>query len=175
MAVCEICGCKTDELDFVTGNLNGAEKRMCSFCKKQLSGFSENPGEAQLRWLSAVLSKEVPSRSEATAAALNELAQKSGASASNEVKTSDLNGEFDFKASSKGGTVTTDVDKDRLILELLGRVEKLEKALILMKRKQIIKTIIEIIVPIILGILILIVFFSSGLFDTLSGLYGQFI
>ncbi len=171
MAVCEICGCKTEELDFVVGSLNGKEKKMCSFCHKQLKAIGEKATEPQLRWLNAVISKDVSQRSSETASELKEYFEKLGGS---EI-SAQAPIEKVYKAQAEKQPVVLDADKDKLILELVTRVEKLENTLLLMKRKQIIKTIIEIVVPIILGIIILIVFFSSGLFDTLSDLYSSFI
>ena len=53
MAVCPICGCKTEEIDFVTKKMNDIECKVCSFCNRQLSIFDglDKPTEAQLRWL----------------------------------------------------------------------------------------------------------------------------
>ncbi len=176
MAVCEICGCKTDELDFIQGSVNGLSKKMCSFCDKQLKAMGDSPNEVQLRWLNAVVSKEVAERNGDTAAALSEILKKhSDSKVFEDSPAGAPAAEKAIPKKQKGKVSAENVDKDELVLELLGRVEKLEKALITMKRKEIIKTIIEIIMPIILGILILIIFFSSGLFDALSGLYGEFI
>ncbi len=175
MAVCEICGCKTDELDFVVGSLNGEDKKMCSFCHKQLQGFGESLREAQLRWLKAIVSKDVPTRGEATASALRLVLNKYDS------QNFDSDGAVYPKTEvynahpEKKSVKIENVDKDQLILELMGRVEKLESTLLLMKRKQIIKTILEMGIPLVLAIIILIAFFSSGLYDTLAGLYGSFM
>ncbi len=181
MAVCEVCGCKTDDLDFVNGNINGLEKKVCSFCDRQLKAITgEKLTEAQLRWLNTAINKEVAERGKDTAVALKALLEKCGADLQPQTFNAAPTARV-YKANSVGKTITTgsidaaDVDKDQLILELLGRVEKLENTLLLMQRKQIIKTIIEICVPVILGIIILIVFFSSGLYDTLASLYSSFM
>ncbi len=170
MAICPVCGCKTDELDFVEGSINGLEKKVCSFCDRQLKGFSEEPTPAQIRWLGAVLAKEVE-RDEDVKKALKELFEKYGS------------GEIIIQQAAKTKTpamnkkISSDDfdDKDKVIAQLVKRVEFLEKELVSMKRKQMIKSLLEILLPVVLGIVILIIFFSSGLFDTLSGLYDQFM
>ncbi len=175
MAVCEICGCKTDELDFVVGSLNGEDKKMCSFCHKQFNSFGESLSEAQLRWLKAIASKDVSTRSDDTAAALRLILSKYDSQISGEGSAFYPKIEVYNAQPERKSVIIENVDKDQLILELISRVEKLENTLLLMKRKQIIKTILEIGVPLVLGIIILIVFFSSGLYDTLAGLYGSFM
>ena len=170
MAICPVCGCKTDELDFVDSSINGLEKKVCSFCDRQLKGFGEEATTSQIRWLSAVLAKEVE-REEDVKKALKDLFDKYG---SGEVIVQQV-------AKSKTPVMSTKIssddfdDKDKVIAQLVKRVEMLEKELVSMKRKQMIKTLIEILLPVILGITILLIFFSSGLFDTLSSLYNQFM
>ena len=44
MAVCPICGCKTDELDFVEKMIGTVNCKACSFCSRQLNVFDTNPG-----------------------------------------------------------------------------------------------------------------------------------
>lgn len=171
MAICPVCGCKTDELDFVKGSVKGVERDICSFCQRQLSGFGDNsPSNAQVKWLGAVINKEV-SRDEELQSVLKELFDENST------------GETYVEQISQAAipTLATKIssddfdDKEKVIAQLVKRVEMLEKELVSMKRKQMIKTLVEILLPVILGIVILIVFFSSGLFDTLSGLYDQFM
>ena len=170
MAICPVCGCKTDELDFVKGSVNGVERDICSFCHRQISGFGNNPSGAQVKWLGAVLNKEV-SRDEQLQSALKELFDENstGEMYVEQISASSVPS-LDTKISSEDFD-----DKDKVIAQLVKRVEMLEKELVSMKRRQMIKTIVEILLPVILGIVILIVFFSSGLFDALTGLYDQFM
>ncbi|MBO5896399.1 MAG: hypothetical protein J6Q83_03800 [Clostridia bacterium] len=177
MAVCPVCGCKTDALDFVQGTVGSWSGDICSFCEKQLKSIDAEKGltEAQLRWVNAALSKDVV-REEELLAALTALsgyaprvpevsvAQPSAATYNS------ANQSTPAYAPVAGGQ--TD---DAAIRQLLQRIESLEQQLRVMKRTALIKTILEICVPIILGIIILIVFFSSGLFDSLSGLYNEFM
>ena len=39
MSVCPVCGCKTDELDFVLCTIEKNEEMVCSFCEKQIKKF----------------------------------------------------------------------------------------------------------------------------------------
>ena len=177
MAVCPVCGCKTDALDFVQGTVGSWSGDICSFCEKQLKSIDAEKGltEAQLRWVNAALSKDVV-REEELLAALTALsgyaprvpevsvAQPSAATYNS------ANQSTPAYAPAAGGQAD-----DAVVRQLLQRIESLEQQLRVMKRTALIKTILEICVPIILGIIILIVFFSSGLFDSLSGLYNEFM
>ena len=53
MAVCPLCGCKTDELDFVLCKIEDTEAKVCSFCDKQINKINtdEKQASAQLRWI----------------------------------------------------------------------------------------------------------------------------
>ena len=75
MAVCPICGCKTDELDFVERKITDTDCKVCSFCNRQLNVFDtvDEPTEAQLRWLVAVIGKDVPERADTILAALKSI------------------------------------------------------------------------------------------------------
>jgi hypothetical protein len=177
MAVCPVCGCKTDALDFVQGTVGSWSGDICSFCEKQVKGIDAEKGltEAQLRWVNAALSKEVV-RDEALLNSLKawlecapKMPEVSNAQPSVGAYSS-VNQSTPAYVPVAGGQ--TD---DAAIRQLLQRIESLEQQLRVMKRTALIKTILEICVPIILGIIILIVFFSSGLFDSLSGLYNEFM
>lgn len=175
MAVCQICGCKTDDLDFVESKVGALNKKVCSFCDRQLNALSgDEIGEAQLNWLKAVVSKDVPGREAEVLDALKELLDKQGVQVSNEPAQATEQVEIKQYKANKGLVKSDDVNKDAVIAELTQRVDKLEKALIAMKRAQLIKTVCEIALPIILGIIILIIFFSSGFYNTLSDLYSSF-
>ena len=172
MAICPVCGCKTDELDFTDGNINGVNVRICSFCSRQLKGLqNESPAESNIRWLNSVLKKNIERDTDLTNALLKFKNDNNTVLPADSSDKHTLSGEaLNAKISSKDFD-----DKDTVIAQLVKRVEKLEKDLVTMKRRQLIKTIAEILVPVILGIIILIVFFASGLFDTLAGLYGEFM
>lgn len=176
MAVCQICGCKTDELDFVDSRIGNLEKRVCSFCSRQLKNLDgESISDAQVKWLSAVVSKDVPEREEEVSEALSSILKKQGASVDLPASQDKTESQVKYyKAQGKGSAVVSDGNKDEQIAALTARVEKLEKMLIAMKRSQLIKLVCEIAIPVILGIIILIVFFSSGFYQTLSDLYSSF-
>jgi hypothetical protein len=167
MALCPICGCKTDELDFVNDKVAGSETRMCSFCQRQIHAFDEGkePGDGHIRWLSSVAGKTVPDRSDEVNEYLSELRERYGAEESSESVVAP-------KSVSTERRVTA---TDSSYAELLERIEALEYEMVTYKRKARIKTIIEICVPIILGIILLLIFLSSDLFDSLSQLYNFFV
>lgn len=176
MAVCQVCGCKTDELDFVEGRIGELDKRVCSFCGRQLKNLEgESVGDSQVKWLSAVVQKDVPEREAEVYDALKSLLEKHSVNALPSVPQEKDEAQVKFyKGQGKGQKAMADADKDQVIADLTARVEKLEKTLIAMKRSQLIKLICEIALPIILGIVILIIFFSSGFYNTLSDLYSSF-
>ncbi|MBO5433855.1 MAG: hypothetical protein J6A43_07335, partial [Clostridia bacterium] len=62
---------------------------------------------------------------------------------------------------------------NEIIRQLQQRVEGLEAEIRMMKRKQMIKTIIELGAPIAMLILLLIVFFASGLYDSIQQIIGM--
>ena len=176
MAVCPVCGCKTDELDFVQGNIGSWSGNICSFCQKQIKGIDPAKGlsEAQFRWVNAALSKDVQ-RDEGL---VDELKALSGvvATGDDEFKQYPVVNQYTPVQSTPSVTPVSGTSvNDEVIKQLQKRVEALEKQIRSMKRTALIKSILEICIPIILGIVILIVFFSSGLFDALSGLYNEFI
>lgn len=169
MAVCPVCGCKTDELDFVKGSVGNWNGNICSFCHKQLSGFGDTLTEAQVRWVGAVLSKDVSEREDVLLEALKSLS----GDAFSPVQDAQYPKVTTYAPQGRMPVSSADVN-DETIKQLLSRIEALEKQIKAMKRSSLIKSILEVCIPIILGIIILIVFFSSGLFDALSGLYNQF-
>lgn len=162
MAVCPICGCKTDELDFVQRKLSDADCRVCSFCNRQLNVFDtvNEPTEAQLRWLVAVIGKDVPEREEAVSAALKEIRMRFSESESEQIASPEQQRINVVQASAKKSS-----SDDNLIIELQNRITALENEIRAMKRKQMIKTIIELGAPVALLILLIIVFISSGIVD----------
>ena len=167
MALCPICGCKTDALDFVTDKVADSEVKMCSFCQRQIHAFDEgkDPGEGHIRWLASVAGKSVSGRSDEVNKHLSELAERFvSEEVAEEVAAPDYADSLPV-VNAKGPSQA----------ELLERIEALEKELRRFKRSLLIKSILEICVPIILAIIIVLVFMSSDLFDSLSELYGFFV
>lgn len=168
MGYCPICGCKTDELDFVNTKIGEREEKVCSFCQRQLSTIKANtaPTEAQLRWLDAVIAKDVAQRDENVLLSLKFL--RSSLLIEEPVKeaVSKAYNAVESKPISEPKTV----NDNQQIAALQKRVADLETEIRAMKRRQIIKTLIELGLPAVLFILILIVFFASGLFDSLKSI-----
>lgn len=167
MAVCPVCGCKTDELDFIQGKIGTSEVKMCSFCNKQLGAFDGEgePSEGQLRWLSSVLSKEVPERDDEISQVLLGLQDKFGREETVQEPVQAYN----------GATPTSRLRSDYTQAELLERVESLERQLKALKRSIRIKSILEVCIPVILGIILILVIVTSDAFESLSQLYNFFV
>ncbi len=173
MAVCPICGCKTDELDFVKASVNGVEKDVCSFCDRQLKTFSaEEVNPSAIRWLSAVLAKDVE-RDDDTRNALNTLYEKCVETKADVPKPKTAERTTPQNQPSVKISAADFDDKDKVIAQLVKRVEKLEKDLVQMKRKQMIKTIVELGVPFVLLILLVIIFLSSGFLDNIAAIFDM--
>lgn len=168
MALCPICGCKTDELDFVTEKIADSRLKMCSFCQRQVRSFDEGkePGDGHIRWLASVADKAVSERPEAVDKYLKEL---KGKFVSEEIA------ETVSKPGHTAPVMTNTANTDRSQAELLERIEALETELKAFKRSIRIKSVLEICIPVILGIILVLVFMSSDLFDSLSELYGFFV
>ncbi len=170
MAVCQICGCKTDDLDFVECRIGTLDKKVCSFCHRQLKSLGNDEiNSSQLKWLSAVVEKDVPDREADVHTALREIMNKYGAQAQEPLQSAEVKYYPPARGKCADGSAN-----ESTIQELAERVEKLEKQLVAMKRAYLIKTVCEIAIPIILGIIILIVFFSSGFYNTIADLYRSF-
>ena len=177
MGVCPVCNCKTDELDFTACNIGGKEYKICSFCQRQLKGFEKNaePTEAQLKWLWAVISKDVPDRDAALMAELekmnaefsqNNFAVENTQPASSQ-KAPQAYGATTPPPAKKTSSVPAQSDNE-IIRQLQQRVEGLEAEIRMMKRRQMIKTIVELGAPVAMLLLLLIVFFASGLYDSIK-------
>jgi hypothetical protein len=171
MALCPVCGCKTDELDFVTDNIAGTEVKMCSFCQRQLGAFGDDkePGEGHIRWLSSVSGKVVAERPEVVSKYLFELSDKFSDTEVADSVVQPYTPAYTPTPIKMAGTV------DYNQSELLERIEALEKQMKAFKKSILIKSILEVCVPIILALILLLVFVSSDLFDSLSKLYGFFV
>ena len=134
MAVCPICGCKTDELDFVQRKLSDADCKVCSFCNRQLNVFDtvNEPTEAQLRWLVAVIGKDVPERETAVSDALKEIRSRFSESETEQIAPP----EQQRKNVVQQASAKKSSSDDNLIVELQNRITALENEIRTMKRKQ---------------------------------------
>ena len=173
MAVCPLCGCKTDELDFVLCKVENTEAKVCSFCDKQIKKIDtdENIATAQLRWLESIVSKDIV-RDKNISDAINSLkskyiveseAQDSPATIGNEF--AEIKKEVSKPQTKISGTPNISVEQYN---NLVKRLEKLEDSFAKYKKAQLVKMIIELGLPVIMVIIILIILLSSGLFDMLS-------
>ncbi len=178
MGVCPVCNCKTDELDFTAGIIGGKEYKICSFCQRQLKGFynkDAEPTEAQVKWLFAVISKDVPDRDATLKAELekiNALYSQNPFAVENTQPVSSQKAPEAYGATApppvkKTASAPAQSDNE-IIRQLQQRIDGLEAEIRMMKRKQMIKTIIELGAPFAMLILLLIVFFASGLYDSIK-------
>ncbi len=175
MAVCPICGCKTEELDFVKREINETDCRVCSFCNRQLNAFdsADEPTEAQLRWLSAVITKDVPDREDVVLSSLKDIRSRYS---ENETEQPAVPTQHNVKVVQQGGFVNkakADYDTDDKITELQSRITALENEIRFMKRKQMIKTIVELGAPVVLLILLVIIVMSSGVIDNIKAIFDM--
>ena len=171
MAVCPVCGCKTDELDFVERRIRAVDCRVCSFCNRQLNAFDavNEPTEAQLRWLVAVINKEVPERTEDILTVIKDIYSEYS---ENEATQPVAPPQQKVNVVPQGSAKRTDAD-DKTIIELKNRITALENEIRTMKRKQMIKTIVELGAPFVLLLLLIIVFLSSGIMDNLNAIFDM--
>ncbi len=191
MSVCPVCGCKTDELDFSEYKLGENTVKICSFCEKQLGNIeTKEVGEPQLRWLDAVISKDVPDRSAEILQSLEDIRSRfflnSDAPANDSMRQFNRQPQnqqpqkmnLQKTAVSQNGGMSqparSNPQTNYDVASLEARIKKLEAELARMKKTQFIKTVLEIVIPIILFLIILIIFFSSGLFDSLKGMVTDF-
>lgn len=171
MAVCPICGCKTDELDFVLCKIEDTEAKVCSFCDKQIKKIDtdENIASAQLRWLESIASKDIEREKNITDAidSLKSKYLKESEVQENPVTMGNQFAEIrkDLPPVMANGTVNISPEQFN---NLVKRLEKLEDSFAKYKKAQLIKMIIELGVPVVLVIVILIVLLSTGVFDMLS-------
>ena len=77
----------------------------------------------------------------------------------------DIKRDINIPPSFSNGTSSISMDQYN---NLVKRLENLEKSFAKYKKAQLIKMIVELGVPVILSIIIAIIFFASGLFDSLS-------
>lgn len=176
MAICQVCGCKTEDLDFVKSRIGSLDKKVCSFCGRQLKNLdSDSLSDTQLKWLAAVVRKDVPEREKEVSDALMAILEKHGEyQAISALEEKAEPAVRFYKGQEKAKSNISDADKDKTIAELTARVDKLEKTIIAMKRSQLIKLICEIAIPVILGIIILIILFSSDVYEDLVNLLSWY-
>jgi len=173
MAVCPLCGCKTDELDFVLCKIENTEAKVCSFCDKQIKKIDtdENIASAQLRWLESIASKDIEREKDITDA-IDSLKSKYLKDSEKEEVPATMGNQFaeirnELPPVMANGTVNISPEQFN---NLVKRLEKLENSFAKYQKAQLIKMIIELGVPVVLVIVILIVLLSTGVFDMLSNL-----
>ncbi len=168
MEICGLCGCKTNEFDMLKVQIGEGEQKICTFCKQQLDAFGEGkkPGTANIKWLDAVMEKEVSVRNENVLPYLKKLREGCDTPKAKESSFPEAPAYNEEKIPEAKAPQGDNPD----VRALLRRIEILEKELKALKYRQMIKTILELSIPIVMFIIILIVFFASGLFDALSGL-----
>lgn len=183
MGVCPVCGCKTDELDFVAYSIGGSEEKVCSFCEKQLKAFDSGAvTKAHLRWLEAVCEKQVPERSGEIVKYLDEIKEKNIRPEEAAVKSSQP---APVQPENRQKTSAAPVQQYAFpedaaaaqtaapgTAELEARIAALEKKVDRMKKTQLIRNALEIILPIMLFLLIILVFFASGTYEKLKELFS---
>lgn len=180
MSVCPVCGCKTDELDFVLCTIEKNEEMVCSFCEKQIKKLYSDPtpATAQVRWLSSVLEKEVPSRPQNISVALNAMKSKFAPEANETVseraiesQVNSIKRDVNMPLNPSNGAPNISVDQYN---NLIKRLEKLEGDFSKYKKSQLIKMVIELGLPVVMLILLAIIFFASGLYESLSQLTSMY-
>ncbi len=174
MAVCPICGCKTEELDFVSRKITDTDCRVCSFCNRQLNVFdsAEEPTEAQLRWLDAVIVKDVSEREKTVLSALKAIRSRFP---EKEIVQSATPAQPRINVVQQGSVKKSDgsCTEDDVINDLQKRITALENEIRTMKRKQMIKTIIELGAPFALLLLLIIIIISSGIIDDIKAIFDM--
>lgn len=161
MAVCQVCGCKTSDLDFVESTINSQKIRVCSFCGRQLDVFANGDAkETHVKWLKTVSEKTVEGREAQVKSAIDVLleryAEESDGSASSSVSTNIGKG-----ATSVGYVADT-------IADLTERIENLETELKIFKLTQKKRLITELFAGLAVGIIIMIIIFTSDFYSSLQ-------
>lgn len=170
MAICPVCGCKTEELDFVERKLQDENFRVCSFCDRQLKVFDSDaePTDAQIRWLDAVLSKEVAERDNNLIAILKKIR---GRFPEKQVEQPVIVQQKNVVVQKANSGKSDDFeDENQIIKDLQKRITALEAEIRMMKRKQMIKTAIELGVPVVMFIALIIIIMSSGIIDNFKAI-----
>ena len=176
MAVCPVCGCKTEDLDFVQRTLQKKDCRICSFCDRQLKAFDSGsePSGSQLKWLDAVISKDVSERDGELLGILKSIrGEYPETQAQQNVGTQQKNTVFQNSEPGKKEVQSFDDfgDANQIIKDLQKRIAALDTEIRFMKRKQMIKTAVELGVPVVLFLLLIIIFVSSGLLENLKTIF----
>lgn len=175
---CPICGCKTEELDFVEINTESGVISVCDYCGKQISVLKAadmNDADSiekikpKLRWLDAAIEKQTENRCEACEKSLQELRGKFPAGVIETTEQADGGQSIYTKSPIMDTTATSEADKNRII-QLEKRIESLEAEFHNHKRMSIIMSIAEFVVPAIILSIIAMVFFKSDLWADLSSI-----
>ena len=150
-------------------------EKVCSFCNRQLNALdaTQAPTEAQLRWLDAVIGKDVPERDEEVLNAVKEIRNRFSKEEAEQASFTTPQKTMIVQQGTNVKKVKADYDSDAIIKELQNRVSALENELRSMKRKQMIKTIIELGAPFVLLILLFIVVLSSGVIDNFKAIFDM--
>ncbi|MGI6745786.1 MAG: hypothetical protein BWY46_00298 [Firmicutes bacterium ADurb.Bin300] len=180
--ICLVCGCKTEEIDFVEFESGfGGTLSVCGYCGRQLQALKaadENDSEqlskiqSKVRWLDAVIEKEVEDRSGEYEKALIKLRERfpsmpSQSSASPVLQKSRGYGVGAGVSREQG---ETDAQASKKLQELEKRLEKLENSFSRLKRRILFTSIAEIVIPAILMMILAMIFFKSDLWVNLSRL-----
>lgn len=170
---CPICGCKTEEFDFVDFNTTSGTISVCDYCGKQLSVLKAadvNDSDSmqkiipKLRWLDAAIEKQTENRDEASKKELYDLRRKFPIEAApqqaTDVKSQTADDEIEIASTA---------DKKKIIL-LEKRIESLEAEFHKHKRMSVMMSIAELVIPAILLSIIAMIFFKSDLWKDLSSI-----
>jgi len=184
--ICPVCGCKTEEIDLIEVEItDGKIISVCDYCNKQIGALKtaddQDPEglvkvQPKVRWLDAVLAKQVEERdgdcTRFLAALRNKfpryLSERQGVDFQQNV-SQPAPVQYQSVGGSEADQGISDADSKE-IEKLRNQLETLEKQFYRLKRNLLISGILEIVVPIILVIIIAIIFFKSDLWGDLSSL-----
>lgn len=178
---CPVCGCKTEEIDFVVVDMGQSEEvSVCSYCSNQLGALKaadESDAESlvkiqpKIRWLDAVLAKEVGDRSEEFIKTLRKFRGRFPADLSENIaKTPDLPSGQGYAVAPRESREQSRGADAALLEELKERVSQLETDLSKFRRRLLITSVLEIVVPTVLLVVLALIFFKSDLWVSLSSL-----
>lgn len=182
--ICLVCGCKTEEFDFVEFDSDSdGTLLVCSYCQRQLQTLKAadekdleqlSKIQPKIRWLEAVIEKEVEDRKSEYENTLTKLRER--------FLPITLQNNVTFPASNKsrgyktgaGGLQEEDDEAvregNKKLQELEKRLEELENSLSRLKRRILFTSVAEIVLPAILMMILAMIFFKSDLWVNLSRL-----
>ncbi len=170
---CPICGCKTEEFDFVDIDTQSGVLKVCDYCGKQINVLqaadvkdaeSLEKIKPKLRWLDAAIEKDEESRGEAYEKELIRLQSKFPKDI---VQLEPEIGKGSLAPIGAGESFEADNNR---ITQLERKIESLEAEFHKYKRKMIIRSIAELVVPAIILSIVAIIFFKSDLWADLSSI-----